>query len=69
VSVSRSAGMRYANTIIEHMIRTYRKKTKSTSTTFRLKRSLNPLGYRKTSLSITLNTSKMDIVGTRERRV
>jgi hypothetical protein len=69
VSVSRLAGMRCANTIIEHMIGSYRKKTESTSTAFRLKRSSNPPGCRNTSLSIILNRSKMDIAGTRGRRV
>jgi hypothetical protein len=69
VSISRLAGIRYVNTIIEHIIRSHRKKTESTSTTFRLKRSLNPLGYRNTSLSIILNRSKIDIAGIRGRRV
>jgi hypothetical protein len=69
VSVSRLAGIRCANTITEYMIRSHRKKTESTSTAFRLKRSLNLLGYRNTLLLIILNTSKMDIAGTRGRRV
>ena len=69
MSVSRLAGIRCANTIIEYMIRSYRKKTESTSTAFRLKRSLNPPGYRNTSLSIILNRSKIGVAGTRGRRV
>jgi hypothetical protein len=69
VSVSRSAGMGCANTITEHMIGSHRKKTESTSTAFGLKRSSNPSGCRNTLLSITLNRSKMDVVGTRGRRV
>jgi hypothetical protein len=61
--------MKCANIITEHMIGSHRKKIESTGTALRLESSSNQPGYRNTSLSITLNRSKIDIAGRRGRRV
>ena len=69
MSVSRSAGMRYGNTVTEHMIGDRQRKIGSTGIVFGFKLSSSQLVYRNISPLITPMKGKTRVVEMRKRRV